>query len=85
MEKGGAQIQWNEVDGIQVKRGDGTFYVDLGKLSERESIKGVGCRIREWRGAWLQEVCRVCQMRSVSITKKKAFLNKQGEVATLPI
>ena len=29
-------IQWKEVNGIQVNQNDGAFYVDLGKLSERE-------------------------------------------------
>ena len=33
----------------------------------RGSIKGEGCRLREWRGALLEEVCWVYQMRSVSI------------------
>ena len=72
---------WRKVAHIQLKGGwntcgvsDGMFYVDLGKLNERESIKSEG--LREWRGAWLQEVHWVCQMRSVCVNYKEKSLLK---------
>ena len=66
-----SHVQWKGVEGIQVKQSDGAFYVDVGKLSEREGIKGNGYRLREWRGAWLQMGCWVSNEECVCPLQRK--------------
>ena len=70
-----AHVQWKGVKGIQVKCSDEAFYVDEGKLSEREGIKGNGCGLRsgeEHGYKWYVG----CQMRSVCVHYKEKSLLK---------